>query len=192
MPGGNEIPGLWAVAALVAYAMYRRLRRNFGRQQLRPARLGLRIAVLGAVGLAMMPVALRSAAFLWTSLAGIGLGLCLAVWAARRMRFERLAGRLYFIPHAYTGIAVSALFLGRILYRFAGMAAGGSAAGGLNSNSYASMSPGAMVQSPLTVGLLWVLIAYYVYYYAALLWKSRHLARADFEPATEVALRSPK
>ena len=176
MTGGNEIPGLWAVAALVAYAMYRRLRRNFGRQQLRPARLGLRIAVLGAVGLAMMPVALRSAAFLWTSLAGIGLGLCLAVWAARRMRFERLDGRLYFIPHAYTGIAV----------------AGGSSAGGLNSNSYASMSPGAMVQSPLTVGLLWVLIAYYVYYYAALLWKSRHLARADFEPATEVALRSPK
>ena len=40
-----------------------------------------------------------------------------------------------------------------------------------------------MVQSPLTVGILFVLIGYYLCYYGWLLWKSKHIAPEDLEAA---------
>jgi hypothetical protein len=38
-----------------------------------------------------------------------------------------------------------------------------------------------MVRSPLTVGMLFVLIGYYVCYYGLVLWKSKHLETRDLE-----------
>jgi threonine/homoserine/homoserine lactone efflux protein len=40
-----------------------------------------------------------------------------------------------------------------------------------------------MVQSPLTVGILFVLIGYYLCYYGWLLWKAKHIAPEDLETA---------
>ena len=40
-----------------------------------------------------------------------------------------------------------------------------------------------MVKSPLTVGILFVLVGYYAWYYGWLLWKSKRLTAADLEAA---------
>jgi hypothetical protein len=49
------------------------------------------------------------------------------------------------------------------------------------------VAPG-MVQGPLTVGIFFVLMGYYLCYYGFVLWKSKHLNAADIEvtpaPAT--------
>ena len=42
-----------------------------------------------------------------------------------------------------------------------------------------------MMKSPLTVGILFVLVGYYAWYYGWLLWKSKHLTAADLEAAPE-------
>jgi hypothetical protein len=180
LPPGHET--LWSLlfAALLAFAIYRRFRRNFGRQPLSARRLAWRIAILSAVGAVVLPTALRSAAFLSAALGGLILGVGLGVWGARRSRFERRDDKLYYIPHTFTGLAVFTLFLGRIAYRLFTGPVGPSAPA---APAVATSNPGSLVQSPITLGLLLILVGYYVYYYAAILIKSRHIEPADLEPA---------
>ena len=161
--------GPFLAAALVIFAVYRRLRRSFGRQLLRPARMTLRIALLAAVACVLLPMAFRSAEFLAAELLGAALGMSLAVWGARRTRFLMTGGRLHYVPHTYAGIALSLLFLGRLAFRLADAAYPAPAFGP------------AMIASPLTVGILFVLVGYYVCFYSWVLWKSKHLEAADVE-----------
>ena len=56
-------------------------------------------------------------------------------------RFLTQGGQLYYVPHSYTGIIVSLLFLGRLVYRIAqiyGVAHPSPAAGAVAANAYAS------------------------------------------------------
>jgi len=179
--------GPYLIAALVVFAIYRRFRRSFGRQALRPGRMTARIVLLAIVACALLPLALRSVQFLTAELVGAALGVGLGLWGAERTRFVMFRDKLHYVPHTYTGIAVSLLFLGRVVFRLvqvysthpAGQAA---QAGVVNAAGPANgfASPG-MVQSPLTVGIFFVLMGYYVCYYSLVLWKSKHLNAADIE-----------
>jgi hypothetical protein len=155
------------VAALVIFAVYRRFRRNFGRQALRAGRLQFRIGLLALVGILMASVALEGLPFLAGVALGLVAGVGLALWGASQTRFEREGTTLYYVPHTYTGVLVSLLFLGRLAYRLMqpypvphGAAGGGPLLAGY-------------VRSPLTTGLLFVLVGYYVCYYSLVLWRSR-------------------
>src|SRR5258708_12460767 len=101
-------------AALIVFALYRRLRRSFGRQPLRPARMILRIVLITVAGCALLPMAFLSARYLWAGFAGAALGMGLGSWGAERTRFVTFGGRLHYVPHTYTVIAVSLLFVGRL------------------------------------------------------------------------------
>jgi hypothetical protein len=162
-------------AALVVFAIYRRFRRNFGRQEFRPRRMTLRVVLLAAVGCALLPMALRSVQYLSAELAGAALGIGLGLWGAQRTRFMMSGGRLHYVPHTYTGVAVSLLFLGRLAFRvfqgYAGLA----------------FAPASMVRSPLTVGIFFVLAGYYGWYNGWVLWKSKHLDADDLEAASPAA-----
>jgi len=190
MPPDFSQIGPFLFAALIVFAIYRRLRRSFGRQLLRPGRMTLRMVLLAAVGCALLPMALRSAQYLWAELAGAALGIGLGLWGAQRTRFMTYDGRLHYVPHTYTGIAISLLFLGRLAFRgvqvYAGVQAPHAAdAGGAYVADAASPSlafaPTSMVRSPLTVGIFFVLAGYYLWYYGSVLWKSKHLKAEDIE-----------
>jgi hypothetical protein len=175
--------GPYLLAALVMFAVYRRLRRSFGRQALRPARLTLRIVVLAVLACSMLPLALRSVQFLAAEFSGAVFGLGLGIWGAQRTRFVMHDGQMHYVPHTYTGIAVSLLFVGRLAYRLVQIYTGGHAPHGGADPSRALAGP-SMLKSPLTVGILFVLVGYYVCYYAWLLWKSKRLTAADIDAAT--------
>jgi hypothetical protein len=87
MPPDFSQIGPFLFAALVVFAIYRRFRRNFGRQLLRPGRMTLRIVLLAVLGCALLPLALRSAQYLWAEIAGAALGIGLGLWGAERTRF---------------------------------------------------------------------------------------------------------
>jgi hypothetical protein len=175
-------------AALVAFAIYRRFRRNFGQQELRPGRMTLRIVLLAVVGCALLPMALRSAQYLSAELAGAALGIGLALWGAQRTRFMMSGGRLHYVPHTYTGIAVSLLFLGRLAFRVVQVYAGAPATHVADSvDPSLAFAPASMVRSPLTVGIFFVLAGYYGWYYGWVLWKSKHLNAEDLEAASPAA-----
>jgi hypothetical protein len=174
------------VAILVLFVIYRRFRRSFGQQPLRPVRMQVRIVLLLVIGGLLLAAVFRSAAFISAVVAGIAAGAALAMWGAARTRFLRVSGQLYYVPHTYTGIAVSFLFLGRLVYRLI------QATGNVHAIHAAApyspsqgFVPAGMLQSPLTLGLYFVLMGYYVCYYSTLLSKSKRVV------ADEVRQSSP-
>jgi len=184
MPTDFSQFGPYFIAALVVFAIYRRLRRSFGRQALRPGRMTVRIVLLAVVACALLPLALRSVQFLSAELLGAALGVGLGLWGARRTRFVMFREKLHYVPHTYTGIAVSLLFLGRVVFRvvqvYAAMHAAHAGALGAVDSAHDFAPPG-MVRSPLTVGIFFVLMGYYVCYYSLVLSKSKHLNSAEIE-----------
>jgi hypothetical protein len=185
--------GPFLVSALLVFAIYRRLRRSFGRQLLRPGRMTVRIVLLGVAGCTLLPMALRSSQYLWAELAGAALGVGLGVWSAERTRFLMHDGRLYYVPHTYTGIVVSLLFLGRLAFRAVQVYTGSQTSQLVNSPAATAAQPAqafaptSMVSSPLTIGIFFVLVGYYVWYYAWVLWKSKHVQPEDVEAASPAA-----
>lgn len=172
----------WVFAVLIPLMVYRRFRRNFGRQPLNPTRMAIRMAILSVLAALLAPAALRSAAYLSAELAGAAAGVALALWGANRTRFIRQDLRLFYIPHTYTGIAVSALLVGRIVYRLVQMySTGALAIATTTADAGPADGPASMVRSPLTTGIFFVLIGYYVCYYGLVLWKSKHITAADLE-----------
>jgi hypothetical protein len=169
--------GAFLLAALLMLVVYRRLRRSFGQQLLVPLRMQLRILLLLMVGCLLLPSAMRSASFLLAIAAGVAIGVALALWGAAHTRFVRNVDGLYYVPHTYTGIAVSLLFIGRLGYRLVQVYA----------SADQSFTAASMMRSPLTVGLYFVLAGYYVCYYSVVLWKSKHAGTAGIETASNTA-----
>jgi hypothetical protein len=192
-PASSQImPFLFA--ALVVWSIYRRLRRSFGKQRLRPVQMGVRIGLFLLIGGLLLPSVIHSSVYLASleSLLGGSLaGVALAVWGASRTRYLREQGQLYYVPHTYTGVAVSLLFLGRLVYRFVQVyslqsaAQGGAAAATAAGSPSLGFAAASMVSTPLTLGLFYVLVGYYVCYYSVVLWKSKHLTAEELaaEPA---------
>ncbi|HEY2781322.1 MAG TPA: hypothetical protein VGI90_11130 [Steroidobacteraceae bacterium] len=169
-------------AALVVFVVYRRFRRSFGQQPLRPVRMRVRAVLLLVVGTLLLPSALRSPAFMAALLGGTAAGIALAAWGAARTRFLRDANQLYYVPHTYTGIAVSLLFVGRLVYRFVLVYANPQAGHLAGPGSSQPFGAAGMLRSPLTLGLFYVLMGYYVCYYSVVLWKAKRVAAEEISP----------
>ncbi len=166
--------GPFLFAALFVFLIYRRFRRNFGRQPLRPIRMQIRIAILILVAGLLMPTVFRSASFGLAMIAGVAAGVALAIWGASRTRYLRISHQLYYVPHTYTGVAVSLLFVGRLVYRVIQVYTNAHATGAIEPDpSKQALIPASMLTSPLTLGLFFVLMGYYVCYYSIVLWKSK-------------------
>jgi cytochrome b561 len=98
---------------------------------------------------------------------GLIFGSLLAVYGLRQTRFEQTPQGLFYTPHAHLGIALSLLFVGRILYRLVAVYALNGAA-----------SPGAaeFARSPLTLAVFGLLAGYYIIYAVGLVrWRNRVL-----------------
>ena len=91
---------------LVLFFIYRRFRRNFGKQPLRPKRMTFRIWVLGIVGFLLLPASFSSTVLALSLIVGLGIGVALGIWGAKHTRFEKHDDRLYYIPHTYAGMVV--------------------------------------------------------------------------------------
>ena len=75
------------------------------------------LLLLGVIAASARPALPRNLAA-WQSRA-LAAGVGMALWGAKRTRYERRDGQLYYLPHTYTGIAVTPLVFGRLVYRFA-------------------------------------------------------------------------
>jgi Protein of unknown function (DUF1453) len=178
-PEFQQLLGSALTAALVLFIIYRRFRRSFGRQRVSPNRMVLRMIILAILGCLIAPGAVRSADGALTLGVGLVLGLGLGVFAGQRTRFERQEGQLYYIPHTYTGMLVSALFIGRLLYRFLVQHQQFAPTGATAQSPDAALA--ALYQNPVTLGVFFILIGYYLYYYGYVLWESKHLKPEDLE-----------
>ena len=95
--------------AVLAFAIYRRIRRNIGRQALSPGRLTARIGIFSLIGALVLFAALRDLNLLGAMLAGLAGGVALAWFGLRHTQFEVTPEGRFYTPHTYIGAFVSAL-----------------------------------------------------------------------------------
>jgi len=182
----GHIAGTVLTSALVLFFIYRRFRRNFGKQRLRPSYLIFRMVLLCVVGASLVLSSLFSREMALVTILGAGIGVALALWAAKHTRFLKEDGVLYYIPHTYAGMVVSALFLGRLVYRFVVLSSSKYSVIAIDGQN---MGPGdfggmsGIYHNPVTRLVFFILIGYYVYYYWYVLHESKHLKDSDMEPA---------
>ncbi len=158
MPTPNLAPLM--TIPLIGWMMYRRVSRQFGKQPFTPKRQVARLVLLGVVTLALLVLAFAKPVFALPIAAGLIAGAAIGVVNLRLTRFEWTTDGDYYYPHPYIGAALSLLLIGRLVYRYAVL---GGAAG------IGSQPPPAAGQSPLTYGLLAVLLGYYVAYLGGLM-----------------------
>lgn len=152
---------------LIAWRVWVRFKRASGRQRLSryrgPITLTLYTLLIGAVALANHARPLFLAVFALALLAGGAL----ATFALRRTSFEPTPRGLFYTPYAPVGLALAALFVVRIGWRFVEVYA---------LEPHAARSVAEFAQSPLTLGAFGLLAGYYFWTMVGLMrWRHRAL-----------------
>lgn len=151
---------------VIAFAVWRRVRMQFGLQPIRRKRMVARIVIFavvtGLIGLA----AIHSMQLLIGLMGGFVAGAALGLIGLRLSRFEvhPVKGDCY-VPNPYMGMVVTTLLLARLAWRFAMLAPSMQDPTG----GTPPMHGPAMGQSPLTLLTFGLVTGYYVSYYAGLL-----------------------
>ena len=154
-----------AVVPLIVWRMYSRIRRLIGRQRSRAWRhwcaaiLFPLLVVLLGLGVLMSPLALGAL------VAGLVAGVGLAAWGLRLTKFEKTDLGYFYTPSAHIGIALSVVFIARVGFRLAQVAALTGAEAQLATQDFG--------RSPLTLVIVGMMAAYYACYAIGLLrWRA--------------------
>lgn len=169
----NPSISLVIVVLLVLFMLFRRVRSLTSRQKIRPTPMLLRMGVFLVLGVLVLIFALAQPLILGGAALGLALGAGLAWLGLRLTRIDTLADGVYYTPNKYIGLGVFALFLLRIIYRLAVVA---PTSGPLPARSGAGAVNYILTQyssDPLTTGVYFLLIGYYVCYYGVLLLRFR-------------------
>ncbi|HVW69925.1 MAG TPA: hypothetical protein VHB68_13180 [Steroidobacteraceae bacterium] len=170
-------PSVWIyipLIALIAWRFYRRFRRSVGRQHLSKVRPWITVVVfplliaLFAVTAARAPRSDPLA--LYALLCGLAVGIILGIYGNRLTRFEATPEGFYYTPSAHLGIALSAVLLIRIGYRFL--------QGGLVTAHGPPPPP-----SPMTLLIFGALAGYYTTYAIGLLLWRRSVTAVAVTPS---------
>jgi hypothetical protein len=165
---------------LLVFAVWRRVRRQFGAQPIQRKRMIARIVIFTVLCALVAPLALHDMRLLEGLGGGLVAGLVLDFVGLRLSRFivDPVKGDCY-VPNPYVGALVTVLFLGRLLWRFSVLFP--------QMQDPTGATPPAqgpeMGQSPLTLAIFGLFVAYYICYYAGLLIHHQRLLRSRPELA---------
>ncbi|MBS0421819.1 MAG: hypothetical protein JSR66_29180 [Proteobacteria bacterium] len=174
MPPDHPHPSLLVsilVGALIIWRFYSRIRRMVVRQKLSPVRPWITACVLPLLLIVFATVSMRHTLDLAALFGGAALGAGLGVYGLRLTKFETTPEGMYYTPSAHLGIALSAVLIARVAYRFWQMSA--TPPEGMPPPGVGPGSPG----SPLTLLIFGTLAGYYVTYAIGLIRWAR--ARGD-------------
>src|ERR1035437_8848624 len=128
---------------LIAWSIYRRVRRNIGRQKLRPRRITVSIVILSVVSILFLSLSLQQLHLLLGFGGGLLLGALLGFVGLRLTKFETTAEGHFYTPNTHIGVALSVLFVWRIAYKYIP-----------SGNAATAQNPALPFHSPLTLFIL--------------------------------------
>lgn len=167
---------------LVIFAIYRRVRRNFGRQPLRSTRLVIRVAIFAILAMLLLTLAVAGVEMgspvRLGSVAGLLGGAALGLYGLHLTQVEDTPQGRFYTPNSYVGMGLTALLLGRLVYRFAVLVPVVGAAATQGTAGYDPTALSALQRSPLTLAIAGLLVGYYLAYYCGLLWRAHGAASA--------------
>lgn len=176
-------PNLAPVAIMVpvlGFAVWRRVRSQFGRQPIRRGRMVARIVMFAVVGALVALGGLYNPRLLEGLAVGVALGAVLGTLGLRLTRFERSPdGSDGYIPNPWIGGLLTALLVARLAWRFLVVMPQ------MEHLPPGAGTPPAIGNSPLTLLVLGLLVGYYITYFSGLLIHHRRFERA------QATLRSP-
>ncbi|RCS29369.1 DUF1453 domain-containing protein [Rhodanobacter denitrificans] len=151
---------------LLAWMVWRRVSRQFGRQPIRRKRMIFRIVMFAVLGGVLALSGFHHLALAEGLAGGVLLGGALGLLGLRLTRFEvdPAKGDCY-VPNPWIGALLTALLLGRLAWRMLvawPQMQQVSAAPGV-------MPPTAYAASPLTMLVIGLLVGYYIAYFSGLL-----------------------
>jgi energy-converting hydrogenase Eha subunit A len=162
-----------AFMALIAWRLYARVRRNIGRQKLSPRRPWITLVIFPVV-VAMLAFGARALVQSEECLAaGLALGIVLGVIGQRLTKYESTPEGRFYTPSAHLGIALSAVLVARLAYRFMVIGIPGTP----------GATPPPNPWSPLTMLIVGTLAGYYWTYALGLVrWMLRTPAQTQSPP----------
>lgn len=155
------------IITLVLWRLYARIRRSIGRQEFKRRRVIMTLVVFAAVMALLLAISIMHPLSAMTLCAGACAGALLGIYGLRLTRFEITELGHFYTPNAHLGIALSLLFVGRLVYRFLHLQMIGDVPTG---------PPMDFTRSPLTLLIFATLAGYYVSYAIGLLRWSRRTA----------------
>jgi hypothetical protein len=159
-----------AMGGLMVWVVYRRIRRNFGRQVIHSRKMAVRTGLFALFACLLLTVGFASLQLAEGALAGLVIGGAMGMVGLKLTRFELGMGETdCYIPNPWLGAALTALLVGRMVYRFVilGAAMHGAAPAPAH-------GPG---DSPLTMAIVGLTLGYYLSYYAGILVHHRRFKR---------------
>lgn len=151
---------------LMAWIIWRRVSRQFGRQPIRRKRMIARIVIFAIVGALLALSGFHNPALAEGLFGGVLLGGALGLLGLRLTRFEvdPVKGDCY-VPNPWIGALLTVLLLGRLVWRL--MVIWPQLQH--TSNAAAGMQPMGYTSSPLTMLVIGLLVGYYIAYFSGLL-----------------------
>ncbi|NOV04665.1 hypothetical protein [Paenibacillus planticolens] len=148
---------------LIGFFIYRRTKRTIGFQKLSKGRLRFRLTLFSILGIFIFLLGFIHPIHFIGYIIGLAAGTGLGLTAIRHTRFEHRADGWYYRTHLWIEIAVLVLFISRIAYRLAFI--------GLSANP-ASMNPAdpsQFTKDPVTAGVFFIIVSYYILFFGYLL-----------------------
>jgi hypothetical protein len=162
MTNAQLVPAL--VVPFIAWRVYLRARRSIGRQPFQPNRLLVRIGIFSVVSLLMGAASFSYLPSLAALAGGLVLGGLLSLVGLRLTRFEDTPAGKFYTPNTALGVALLALFVGRIAYRLFVI---------FGEPLIGDGPAPRMFQSPLTLLIFGLTAGYYIAYNAGVLVRAK-------------------
>lgn len=160
---------------VVALAVWRRVRSQFGPQPIRRKKMTARVVIFVVLGGLFASLAMHDMGLLAGLGGGTVAGVALGLLGLRFSRFQLdpIKGDCY-VPNPYIGGLVTVLFLARLLWRFTMLAPQLQDPTGATPPIHGPD----IGQSPLTMAMFGLFVGYYICYFAGLLIHHQRLVRS--------------
>jgi hypothetical protein len=188
MPMPAHLTNYLIMLPVLAWIVWRRVSRQFGRQPIQRKRMIFRIVVFSVIGVLLALSGFHKIELAEGLFGGVLIGAALGLLGIRLTRFEvdPVKGDCY-VPNPWIGALLTVLLLGRLAWRFMVVLPQMQqvSAAATQAADYQRQSMGGYTSSPLTMLVIGLLVGYYIVYFSGLLIHHRRFQQTH--PGTTAA-----